>query len=118
MLRLRYGLIVGEVSLLLAVSYGLNVRLPVLSLALAIAIQIGTNIWLGIRRNEPPRNVEHLVGSLFVFDALCWTLILAETGGPANPFSLLYLVQITFSAVILRRAWTWILGVVSTFSFG
>jgi two-component system sensor histidine kinase RegB len=35
-----------------------------------------------------------------------------------NPFSLLYLVQITLSAVVLRKAWTRALGVLSTACFG
>src|SRR5262249_51073248 len=51
-------------------------------------------------------------------DTLCLTLLLGLSGGPANPFSLLYLVQITFSAIVLRKLWTWALGVLSTLSFG
>jgi len=49
---------------------------------------------------------------------VCLTLILALSGGPANPFSLLYLVQITFSAVVLRKLWTWALAVASALLFG
>jgi len=63
-------------------------------------------------------NAEHLVGALFCLDTLCLTVILALSGGPANPFSLLYLVLITFSAVVLRKWWTWALGVLSALSFG
>ncbi|HTV14388.1 MAG TPA: ATP-binding protein, partial [Acidobacteriaceae bacterium] len=40
------------------------------------------------------------------------------TGGPMNPFSLLYLVQITLAAVVLKKAWIWILGILSTLCFG
>jgi two-component system sensor histidine kinase RegB len=46
------------------------------------------------------------------------TAILGLTGGPTNPFSLLYLVQITLSAVVLRKVWTWALGGLSTVCFG
>ena len=35
-----------------------------------------------------------------------------------NPFSLLYLVQITLSAVVLQKIWTWALGILSTVCFG
>ena len=35
-------------------------------------------------------------------------------GVPMNPFSLLYLVQITLSAVVLRKVWTWALGALSS----
>src|SRR5439155_21121828 len=84
----------------------------------AIVIQVLSNWLLGSRMDRVGGNAEHLVGALFCLDTLCLTLILALSGGPANPFSLLYLVQITFSAVVLRKWWTWTLGVLSTLSFG
>jgi two-component system sensor histidine kinase RegB len=116
--RLRYGMILGEIALLLAISIGLQLSMPAVGLGVAIALQAVTNILFDRWRNRLPKNAEHVVGVLFVFDVLCLTLILATTGGPTNPFSLLYLVQITFSAVILHRAWTWALGIISTLSFG
>src|SRR5262249_40401953 len=109
-LRLRYGMIVGEVALILAISIGLHIGVPRVLLATVIAIQFVTNRMLGYWHVRLQKNAEHIVGSLFLLDAICLTLILAETGGATNPFSLLYLVQITFSAVILNRVWTWALG--------
>ena len=117
-LRLRYGIIVGEIVLILAVAVGLQIQVPIVGLMGAIFIQVATNDLLWRRQKRFQKNAEHLVGALFVLDTLCLTFILAETGGPTNPFSLLYLVQITFSAVILHRAWTWMLGVVATLCFG
>ena len=58
------------------------------------------------------------LGTLLALDTLCLTALLALTGGPANPFTVLYLVQITLSAVILSKAWTWALGLVSAAGFG
>jgi two-component system sensor histidine kinase RegB len=58
------------------------------------------------------------LGAVFCLDTVCLTLLLGLTGGPMNPFSLLYLVQITLSAVVLRKVWTWALGVLSTACFG
>jgi len=116
--RLRYGLIAGEILLLLGVSKGLGIPLPTALLSVAIAMQIVTNAALGQVQSKLRNNAEHVVGCLFLLDALCLTLILAATGGPTNPFSLLYLVQITFSAVMLHRAWTWALGIISILLFG
>src|SRR5262249_26847758 len=73
---------------------------------------------LGLKTDRLGGSAEHLVGILFSMDTLCLTLILALSGGPANPFSLLYLVQITFSAVVLRKLWTWCLGILLALSFG
>jgi len=42
---------------------------------------------------------------------------LALTGGAANPFTVLFLVQITLSAVVLSKAWTWTLGMLSILGF-
>ena len=58
------------------------------------------------------------LGIALVCDLLSLTAILALSGGPANPFSLLYLVQITLSAIVLSKAWTWSLGTLSVAGFG
>jgi two-component system sensor histidine kinase RegB len=115
--RLRYGVIAGEIALTAALLFGLQIPLPLPAIGAAIAVQSLSNWVLG-NRTSMGESAEHLVGALFVLDALCLTLILAFSGGPANPFSLLYLVQITFSAMALRRLWTWALGVISTVAFG
>jgi two-component system sensor histidine kinase RegB len=44
------------------------------------------------------------------FDTLALTALLALSGGPFNPFSFLYLVQIALAAVLLREVWTWTLA--------
>ena len=116
--RLRYGLIVGEVALIAALSFGLQIALPAVVIGPAIGFQALSNWLLRLKMDRLGGNAEHLVGALFGLDTICLTLILALSGGPANPFSLLYLVQITFSAVVLRKLWTWTLGVLSTLSFG
>ena len=116
--RLRYGLHAGEIALTLALSLGLQISVPVIVIAPAIGLQLLSNWLLSTRTGRLGGNAEHVVGGLFCLDTLSLTLILALSGGPANPFSLLYLVQITFSAVVLRKSWTWALGVLSTLSFG
>lgn len=117
-IRLRYGLIAGEIALTAALSLGLQISLPIFVIAPAIGLQVLSNWLLASRMTRLGGNAEHLVGALFCLDTLCLTVILALSGGPANPFSLLYLVLITFSAVVLRKWWTWALGVLSALSFG
>jgi two-component system sensor histidine kinase RegB len=116
--RLRYGLIAGEILLIAALSIGLQISLPAIVLAVAIGLQGASNWLLHAKMHGLGGKAEHVVGALFAVDTLCLTLILGLSGGPQNPFSLLYLVQITFSAVVLRRLWTWSLGFLSTISFG
>jgi two-component system, sensor histidine kinase RegB len=116
--RLRYGMVAGEVAVILGMFYGLRVDFP-LSWALApVAIVLASNILLGRLRTLPVRFTQETLGTVFCLDTICLTAILGLTGGPMNPFSLLYLVQITLSAVVLRKIWTWILGLLSTVGFG
>jgi two-component system, sensor histidine kinase RegB len=116
--RLRYGFITGEIALIAALAIGLDISMPLVVLAIPIGLQILSNWILSRSKQRLTENAEHLVGALFIVDTLCLTLVLGLSGGPANPFSLLYLVQITFSAIVLRRLWTWCLGLISTISFG
>jgi len=115
---LRYGLLAGEIALVAALRFGLQIELPLLTIGPVIALQTVSNWLLATKQQRLGENAEHFVGALFVFDTLCLTVILALSGGPANPFSLFYLVQITFSAIVLHRLWTWALGVLATLSFG
>lgn len=116
--RLRYGMVAGEVAVILGLFYGLRVNFPLPWALAPLAIVLGSNILLGRLRALPVRFTQETLGAAFCLDTLCLTAILGLTGGPLNPFSLLYLVQITLSAVVLRKTWTWILGALSTAGFG
>jgi two-component system sensor histidine kinase RegB len=48
---------------------------------------------------------------------VCLTGLLMLSGGPSNPFTLLYLVHITLAATILTKRQTWLLGGLSVLCF-
>ena len=50
---------------------------------------------------------------VLVLDTLVLTGLLHASGGPFNPFSVLYLVYIMLAAVVLGAAWTWSLAALS-----
>ena len=120
--RLRYGMAAGQLATALFVRYVLGVDIPLLAIALAPALVAASNLWLAARVRVPEisRWIETstLVAWAFVLDTLCLTFLLMMSGGPTNPFSLLYLVHITLSAIILTKRWTWLLGGLSTLCFG
>lgn len=117
-LRLRYGMVVGEAVIILGMSYGFRLDLPLLWTLTPLAVVLVSNILLGRLRSLPVRFPQETLAAVFCLDTLCLTAILGLIGGPTNPFSLLYLVQITLSAVVLRKGWTWALGALSTACFG
>jgi two-component system, sensor histidine kinase RegB len=117
-LRLRYGMVAGEAAIIVGMSYGFHLDIPLLWTLAPLAVVLVSNILLGRLRVPPSRFPQETLAAIFCLDTLCLTAILGLAGGPMNPFSLLYLVQITVSAVVLRKVWTWALGALSTACFG
>ncbi len=120
--RLRYGMALGQIATAVFARYALNVDVPLAPIAIAPALVGASNLLLAARVAHPDVSrkipTSTLVAWAFVLDTVCLTFLLMLSGGPTNPFSLLYLVHITLSAIILTKRWTWALGVLSTLSFG
>jgi len=121
-IRLRFGMAVGQIATVLFVRFALGVKIPVMLIALGPGLVALSNLPLTARIAHPAeaRTVPTatLVAWAFVFDTLALTFVLMLAGGPTNPFSLLYLVHITLSAIILTKRWTWLLGGLSMLCFG
>lgn len=65
------------------------------------------------RRREPPRLV---AGVHLLLDTLFITALLAQSGGAANPFTMLYVVPLTLAIVVSPR-WTWAVATASLAGF-
>src|SRR5580704_15954119 len=113
---------VAQIAAALFVRYLLGVDIPLAAIAIAPALVGASNLLLAARVRRPDVSrwiaTSPLVAWAFVLDTLCLTFLLMLSGGPTNPFSLLYLVHITLSAIILTKRWTWLLGGLSTVCFG
>lgn len=116
LIRLRYILLGGEAALVVSAVVVAHIHLPLVGLSALLSLALISNVFfrylgglIGARR---------AVGGVLVADAIGLTIGLGLAGGPANPFSLLYLVQITLSAVVLSKAWTRFLGAVSILGYG
>jgi two-component system sensor histidine kinase RegB len=117
-LRLRYGMVAGEAAIIVAMAYVFRLDFPVVWTLTPLAAILASNLVLGRMRDTSSRFPQETLGAAFVLDTLSLTVILGLTGGPANPFSLLYLVQITLSVVVLHKIWTWALGILAAICFG
>lgn len=92
---------------------------PLLSRALPwLAVTLGSNLllsrWIRAGRTVGPG----VCGSALALDMVVLTLLLRDSGGPTNPFSVLYLVGISLSAVVLGTRWTWILALLAIAGYG
>ncbi|MEO6773163.1 MAG: ATP-binding protein [Kofleriaceae bacterium] len=128
--RLRWAEVAGQAVTVIAAQFSLEGKLPIGSLLAVIGIGVVSNLFLeayffGGRRGlrgrpvAPTRTVEewHLALVMMV-DIASLTGLLYLTGGPHNPFSFLYLVQIALAAVLVRALWTWTLVGLSFVGFG
>jgi two-component system sensor histidine kinase RegB len=104
-LLLRWGTAAAHLIVLLAVRFGLGLTFP-LGPALALIIfdvlaNLSLTVWARDRR-ELPTSAIGLVVSL---DIGLLTLLLHVTGGPYNPFSLLYLLHLAIASLSLSTRW-------------
>jgi hypothetical protein len=91
----------------------MGIRLPLVPLLGLIALGIATNVVAFALTSRGQSTAPWAIPALMIFDTLLFTGLLYWTGGPFNPFSFLYLVQIALAAVVLRARWTWALVVLS-----
>jgi two-component system sensor histidine kinase RegB len=113
LIRLRWGSIAGQLCTVLAAERLMGLSLPVAALLTVIGVEAASNLAcaLAARSGRPAR--EGWLVAVMGFDTLVLTALLYLTGGPFNPFSFLYLVQIALAAVVLREPWTWLLVLLS-----
>jgi two-component system, sensor histidine kinase RegB len=126
--RLRWAEVAGQAATVLAAHFLLGGRLPIAPLLAVIGIGLLSNLvvemyFFGDRRRglapEEQRPVhEWQLALIMMIDIAILTGLLYLTGGPHNPFSFLYLVQIALAAVIVRARWTWMLVGLSFVGFG
>jgi two-component system sensor histidine kinase RegB len=100
LLRLRTGEILGQCTAVAAAA-AWGFELPLLPISGVIVVEIASNLaaWLWLRRAAVVRPAA--LAAVLTLDVLFFTALLSLTGGPYNPFSFLYLIQIALGAVIL-----------------
>lgn len=119
-IRMRYGIAAGEIGLMVFANRFLSLHLPLVQMLTIPAVVIVSNVLLSrtSQRHGTAGHTADLVGWVFGLDAVCLTLLLMASGGPSNPFTVLYLVHITLAAAILSARQTWLLGLFSIGCFG
>ncbi|HEY1067337.1 MAG TPA: hypothetical protein VGE52_14545, partial [Pirellulales bacterium] len=120
-LKLRWAAAAGQLITILAVQFGLGVSLPLVPLLALVALQAVSNvpleIWHARSVGAWGARSEHLLGLVMAFDVLLVSGLLYWSGGPANPFSLFYLVHITLAAVVLSVRWAWVVAALTVICF-
>lgn len=114
LIQLRWLAVVGQVATIAVVHYGFGIRLPLDQMLAVLAFLAAFNAASQLRWRIH-RDVSN--GELFVallVDVAMLTAQLYLSGGAANPFVFLYLLQVILGAVLLEAWSTWtIVGITS-----
>ena len=109
LIQLRWFAVVGQISTIAFVSMGLRIPLPTVQLLMVLACLIAFNLGSQLRWQEgSPVSNQELFLALLV-DVASLTAMLYFSGGAANPFAFLYLLQVILSALLLEVWSTWII---------
>lgn len=106
LIKVRAALVLGEWLGVALLALGLDARLPLLSLALVLALHVMLNFvaWLRLRAGGAALTE---VSLQLAVDAACIGALVYLTGGYANPFISLLLVPLILAAVTLPPWHAW-----------
>ena len=117
LIRLRWLALLAFLALPFGSAAGVQGGTRSVIFAALIAAMAVTNValWRVTRASGARRE---LVGAVLVLDTGLLTGLLFVSGGAVNPGTVVYLVHITFAAVLLGSRWAWTLTVLSVAGFG
>lgn len=117
LIQLRWIAVVGQVVTIGVVHFGLGIALPLQPLMVVLAAIVLFNVASRLRWQVQQAVTNRELLAALLVDVGMLTLMLYFTGGAANPFSWLYLLQITLGAMLLTPRATWVMVTVSTLCF-
>lgn len=122
LIRLRWTVFAGQAATIALAHWGLDIALPWPLLYAIVALELGSNLiaraWAERRRRQEVTG-ELAIGAYMALDLFFLTALLFCSGGPSNPFSVFYIINISLAAAVLPSRWAWSLTAmaVACFSF-
>src|SRR5262249_12780993 len=110
LVRLRWLAVIGQVTAVLVVYFGMEFELPFWACLAVIALAAWLNIALRVRFRTAQRVDPDRAAWLLAFDIAEIAILVFLTGGLQNPFSFLLLGPVLLSATALPPRMTFALG--------
>ncbi len=126
LIKLRWVAAIGQLLTIATVVFLFKIRIPMIwALLTIILVTAISNLILSALYGRWFQSVDRrrlpwdqILGIVMVMDMLSLTALLFASGGPNNPFSLFFFVNLSLSAVVLNRVWAWSLNFLSILCFG
>ncbi len=110
--RMRWGALAIQAASILIAAQALGLAMPTAPMWALVAVGVASNLWLAAKKGAAGE-----LGGFLVLDVGLLTGLLYLSGGPTNPFSIIYVVYIAMSAVMLAPVWTWTIAALSVVAF-
>ena len=125
LIKLRWVAAIGQLLTIATVVFALGIQIPMIWALLTIILVTGiSNLLFSIllaywfnSRHRTSLPWDQILGIIMVMDMLSLTALLFASGGPANPFSLFFFVNVSLCAVVLDRRWAWSLNALTIACF-
>jgi two-component system sensor histidine kinase RegB len=117
LIQLRWIAVVGQIVTIAIVQLALGIVLPLSTMALVLGALVLLNglSYLWLRGRTEVSNRALLLA--LMLDVIALTVQLYLSGGATNPFTGLYLLQVTLAAVLLDVAFAWTIVVIAAMGF-
>ncbi|TFW03300.1 HAMP domain-containing histidine kinase [Oxalobacteraceae bacterium OM1] len=114
LIQLRWIAVVGQITTITIATLVLGIRLPVAQMSAVLACLIAFNIGSQLRFREGRGVTNSELFFALLVDIGSLTAQLYFSGGTANPFVYLYLLQVILSAVLLESWTTWVVVAITS----
>ena len=108
LIQLRWIAVVGQITTIAVVHFGLHIALPLPDLLKVLACLVAFNSASHLRWRVVRAVTNRELFMALLVDAVTLTGLLYLTGGATNPFAFLYLLQVILGAVLLEAWSTWV----------
>lgn len=108
LVQLRWLAVVGQLATILGIELVLGAELPLIEMLALVAVLCVFNLASWLRWHTAASDISN--GELFtglLVDVAVLSALLYYSGGIANPFIFLYLLQVAVGAVLLKRRYIW-----------
>ena len=111
---LRWIAVAGQLLAIAVVHFGFRIALPIGTMLLVVGWLAAFNLASLLYQHLRPRSSEAALLLALLVDVAALTAQLYLSGGIVNPFVFLYLLQVVLGAVLLPRAFSWLLVAVTS----
>lgn len=118
LVRLRWLAVVGQLAAIAVACFLLDVELPANPIIAVLLTTVVTNLVLHFLIAKNREQLPGLIPGVLILDVVLLTQMLYWTGGPTNPFVILFLVHVAITVTVLGQAWATVISVLSVLCYG